>query len=76
MTTQKMNIRLSTGKIATIEVKNSAKFRNGDVVRHLTSQKKWIVADARPDKRHRIHLTAKSDKHEKMRISQNVMVKA
>ncbi len=74
--TQKMNIRLVNGKVTTIEVRGGAKFRNGDVVRHLTSQKKWVVADARPDKRHRIHLTAKADKSEKLRISQNVMVKA
>lgn len=73
---QKMNIRLVNGKVATIEVRGGAKFHKGDVVRHITSQKKWVVADARPDKRHRIHLTAKADKKEKIRISQNVMVKA
>ena len=74
--TQKMNIRLVNGKVATINVCSGAKFHNGDIVRHIASQKKWIVADARPDKRHRIHLTAKADKKEKIRISQNVMVKA
>ena len=62
MTQKKMNIRLSNGKIATIDLKGGAKFHNGDVVRHMTSQKKWVVADARPDKRHRIHLTAKANK--------------